>query len=104
MTEDALKRYHTGQLKQSAQEQDRHRHDEIERFLAEGSVVNLKQVLHTQVSHVSQQVQIQFPGVPCCHVLDRQCDGVPTCEFLGLDLQDWFVIRLKGSRNSNTMQ
>lgn len=39
-----------------------------------------------------------------CHVLDRQCDGVSHFEFFGLDLQDWCVIRLKGSRPSHEMQ
>lgn len=106
VTEEELKRYHKVKLRQSEpeQEQERQRHEDIERFLSEESVVNLKSVFQQQVAQVNQQMQGLFPGVSRCHVFDRQFDGVPYFDFIGLKLEDWFVIRVKGSRNSNTMQ
>lgn len=58
MTEQELTRYHKETLKTSEQEQEQEqqRHDDIARFLSEASVVNLKQVLHTQVCRVTQQM------------------------------------------------
>lgn len=112
VTEEELKRYHKVKLTPSEpeheqepeQEQERQRHEEIARFLSEESVMNLKSVFQQQVSQVNQQMQGLFPDVSRCHVLDRQFDGVPYFEFIGLKRGDWFVIRVKGSRNSNTMQ
>ncbi len=80
------------------------RYGEIQRFLDEDSAVNLKRVLKTQLSRVIPQMQVQFPDTPRCHVLDRQFDGVPYFELIGLEFQDDFVIRAKGSRNSNEVQ
>lgn len=119
VTEEELKQFHHDQRPQSKQEQHQgqgqkpkpepeqtpklgqERYGEIQRFLDEDSYVNLKRVLKRQLSRVSQQMQAQFPDTRRCHVLDRQFDGVPYFELIGLELQDDFVIRAKGSRNSN---
>jgi len=104
VTEEELKRYHKVKQLDPEREPERERHKEIEQFLSEGSAVNLKQLLRTHGTQVVQQMQFQFPDVRRCHILDRQFDGEPYFDFLGQELGDWFVIRLKLSRNSNSIQ
>ena len=66
-------------------------------------MVNLRQVTHTQLQRVSQSLKNGNEDIQICHVLDRQFDGLPYFLFIEDELEDFFVIRTKISRNSNEM-
>ena len=73
----------------------------IVELLATDEMINLRQVTRTQVQRVSQKLKEENENLQICHVLDRQFDGLPYFQFIENDLDDYFVIRMKISRNSN---
>jgi hypothetical protein len=73
----------------------------IVELLATDEMVNLRQVTRTQIQRVSQALKEKNENLQICHVLDRQFDGLPYIQFIEEDLDDFFVIRVKTSRNSN---
>jgi len=64
-------------------------------------LVNLRQVTHSQMQKVSEELKVTNENVQVCHVIDRQFDGMPNFEFIDEELRDFFVIRMQISRNSN---
>ncbi len=64
-------------------------------------LVNLRQVTHSQMQKVSEELKGTNENVQVCHVIDRQFDGMPNFEFIDEELRDFFVIRMQISRNSN---
>lgn len=72
----------------------------IVQLLETDELVNLRQVAHTQMQRISQTLKNENAGLQICHVLDRQFDGRPYFQFIAEDLADFFVIRMKISRNS----
>ena len=101
VTEAELKQFHKGKMNRSKEQSVRLRGEEIERFLAEESDLNLKTVTETQLLRVSQAFKQENESVRLCHVLDRQFDGQDYFSFIDAELGDEFVIRLKINRNSN---
>ena len=77
------------------------REKEIAELLANEAYVNLRKVVHTQLQRVSKELKKENKNLKICHVIDRQMDGVPYFSFIEEELGDFFVIRLKISRNSN---
>jgi hypothetical protein len=77
------------------------REKEIIELLETDKMTNLKQVTHTQLRRVSQSLKAENANIEICHVLDRQFDGLPYFSFIADELEDFFVIRMKVSRNSN---
>ena len=77
------------------------REKEIVKLLENETLVNLRRVVHTQLQRVSKELKKENENLSICHVLDRQMDGVPYFSFIDEELEDFFVIRLKISRNSN---
>ena len=77
------------------------REKEIVELLKNEAYVNLRHVVHSQLKRVSEELKKENENLRVCHVLDRQMDGVPYFSFIDEDLEDFFVIRLKISRNSN---
>lgn len=73
----------------------------IVELLETDEVINLRQVTQTQVQRVSQTLKEANENLQICHVLDRQFDGLHYFQFIAEDLEDFFVIRMKISRNSN---
>ncbi|MFH1633542.1 MAG: transposase [Chloroflexota bacterium] len=73
----------------------------IVELLETDEMVNLRQVTHTQLQRVSQTLKKENENLEICHVLDRQFDGLPYFQFIDDELDDFFVIRMKISRNSN---
>ena len=73
----------------------------IVELLETEEMINLRQVVRTQVQRVSQTLKEAHENLQICHVLDRQFDGLPYFQFIADELDDFFVIRLKISRNSN---
>ena len=73
----------------------------IVELLETDEVINLQQVTRTQVQRVSQRLKEENENLQVCHVLDRQFDGLSYFQFIEDDLHDFFVIRMKISRNSN---
>lgn len=74
------------------------RREEIQEFLADDSYVTLSRGVSTQLTRVSQSMQVQYPERDRYHILDRQFDGVRYVKLIDQDLHDVFVLRLKGSR------
>ena len=101
VTEAERKQFHKGDYIGSENKALRLRGEEIERFLAEESDLNLKTVTETQLLRVSQAFKQENESIGLCHVLDRQFDGDHYFSFIDKELGDEFVIRLKISRNSN---
>jgi len=79
------------------------REKEIVELLETDEMINLRQVTHTQLQRVSQSLKTGNENIQICHVLDRQFDGLPYFSFIEDELGDFFVIRIKVSRNSNEM-
>ena len=77
------------------------REKEIAELLENEAHVNLRQVVRSQLKRVSEALKTEKENLRVCHVLDRQMDGIPYFSFIGEELEDFFVIRLKRSRNSN---
>lgn len=77
------------------------REKEIVELLENEEYVNLRRVVHSQLKRVSKELKNRNENLRICHVLDRQMDGVPYFSFIDEELEDFFVIRLKISRNSN---
>jgi hypothetical protein len=73
----------------------------IVELLEMDEMINLRQVTRTQMQRVSQRLKEEHEHLQICHVLDRQFDGLPYIQFVEDDLDDYFVIRMKISRNSN---
>jgi len=80
---------------------DRERAEQIEHFIEEKSYFNLPRLSRAQMKAVSEAFKQENPDIILCHVLDRQFDGAGYFEFIGEELHDEFVIRLKISRNSD---
>lgn len=76
------------------------REQEIAELLEHEAYVNLRQVVRTQLKRVSEELKTENENRRVCHVLDRQMDGLPYFSFIDEELEDFFVIRLKTSRNS----
>jgi hypothetical protein len=53
------------------------------------------------LQRVSEDLKNENENLMICHVLDRQMDGIPYFSFIDEELEDFFVIRSKISRNSN---
>ena len=53
------------------------------------------------MKRVSEELKTGKSNLGICHVIDRQMDGVPYFSFIDEELDDFFVIRAKISRNSN---
>lgn len=77
------------------------REKEIAELSENSTYVNLRQVVHSQLQRVSKALKTENENLKVCHVLDRQMDGIPYFSFIDEELEDFFVIRLKISRNSN---
>jgi hypothetical protein len=77
------------------------REKEIVELLENEEYVNLRRVVHTQLKRVSEELKKGNENLRICHVIDRQMDGVPYFSFINEELDDFFVIRAKISRNSN---
>ena len=77
------------------------REKEIAELLENETYVNLRQVVRKQLQRVSQALKSGNENLSVCHVIDRQMDGAPYFSFIDEELEDFFVIRLKISRNSN---
>lgn len=73
----------------------------IVELLKTDETINLRQVAHTQLQRVSQTLKEENESLQICHVLDRQFDGLPYFQLIDEELDDFFVIRMKISRNSN---
>lgn len=71
----------------------------VETHLTAGDDIAFQAIFQDQLRRISTAFKAQQPGIKLCHVLDRQFDGAPYFEFIGGELQDEFVIRLKASRN-----
>jgi len=102
VTEEELALYHrlqrTPPASSAAQKLSPTRVAEIEQFLADESIVNLYQVVSTQLIRDSRRMQAQYPDRWRLHVLDRQFDGVRYVHLIDQELHDLCVIRLKLSR------
>jgi len=77
------------------------REKEIVALLETDEVVNLRGVTRRQLERISRTLKKEHEDIEICHVLDRQFDGLPYFRLIGDELGDFFVIRLKISRNSN---
>lgn len=98
---DALEKKQTKATK-SGQEADlTEREKEIVALLETDEVVNLRKVTRSQLQRVSQTLKKENENIEICHVLDRQFDGSPYFLFVDDELDDFFVVRMKVSRNSN---
>jgi hypothetical protein len=71
----------------------------VETHVAAGDDIAFQAIFRDQLRRMSTAFKAQRPGIKLCHVLDRQFDGAPYFEYIGRELQDEFVIRLKASRN-----
>jgi hypothetical protein len=76
------------------------REQEIAELLEHDAYVNLRHVVRTQLRRVSEALKAEQKNLRVCHVLDRQMDGLPYFSFIDEELEDFFVIRLKTSRNA----
>jgi hypothetical protein len=101
VTQEELKQYQKGGLQKSQNPQDRHRAEQISRFMEDDTYVNLSRLTHKQLQLSSELFKKDNPHLIITHVLDRQFDGNEYFSFIDKELQDEFVIRLKSSRNSN---
>ncbi len=77
------------------------REKEIIVLLKNEEYVNLRRIVYKQLRRVSEDLKKENKNLKICHVIDRQMDGLPYFSFIDEELDDFFVIRAKISRNSN---
>lgn len=100
---DALNKKQEQALENDEEADLTEREEAIIELLESEEMVNLKQVTHAQLERVSQELKVEHENIQICHVLDRQFDSLPLFSFIDDELDDFFVIRAKISRNSNEM-
>ena len=98
---DALEKKRTEAAKNDKEAELSEREEAIVELLETDEITNLRQVTRTQLQRISQTLKKECENLEICHVLDRQFDGLPYFQFIDDELDDFFVIRLKKSRNSN---
>ena len=98
---DALERKQNKAAKNGQEADLTEREKAIVDLLEIDELINLRQVAHTQLERISQTLKEENESLQICHVLDRQFDGLPYFQLIDDELDDFFVIRMKISRNSN---
>ncbi len=98
---DALEKKQAKAVKSGEEADLTEREKEIVELLETDEAVNLRKVTRSQLQRVSQTLKKENENIEICHVLDRQFDGLPYFLFITDELDDFCVIRMKISRNSN---
>ena len=99
-----LENYEKGKLQESDDEAVQERANQIAKFLAEDSHLNLPLVAREQIKRTSEALKEENKNITVKHVMDRQFDDVDLFEFISQELEDEFIIRVKISRNSNEVR
>ncbi len=95
LTQKELKSYEKGTLKNEK------RRAEIAALVETDGYSNMSTILQTHLKDQSVALKKENPKISLCHIHDRACDDVAYFEFVGDDLGDDFVVRMKNNRNSN---
>jgi hypothetical protein len=80
--------------------EDPERHQAIEKYLEAEDAYNQKTIYFSSIRTNHDPFKAQNPSVELTHILDRGHDDASLFELIDGELQDKFVIRMKGSRNS----
>ncbi len=94
LSKSELRSYDNGSLKNEK------RRAEIASLIESESYSNMATILTTHLEDQSSALKEANPDISLCHVHDRGCDDVAYFEFITNTLDDDFVVRLKGNRNS----